>query len=69
MTLPPGDIVCSMDTQEATNRIKDWQERATEAARKASQQTDSYVRENTWAAIGIAALVGCVLGYLLSNRD
>jgi ElaB/YqjD/DUF883 family membrane-anchored ribosome-binding protein len=36
-------------------------------AMNAGRTTDYYVRENTWTAIGLAALVGCVVGFLLSN--
>ena len=36
-------------------------------ARAAAKQTDDYVRENPWTAIGIAAGVGFLVG-LLSNR-
>ncbi len=59
-----------MNTEEMTNKVQDWQKRATESVRNLGQTTDQYVRENTWATIGLAALVGCLLGYLLStSRD
>jgi ElaB/YqjD/DUF883 family membrane-anchored ribosome-binding protein len=41
-----------------------WLERAREAA----QDADDYVRDNPWAALAIAALVGLAAGYLLSQR-
>ncbi len=56
------------ETSNMTNRVKEWQQRATELARNAGITTDRYVRENTWMAIGAAALLGCIVGYLLANR-
>ena len=55
------------ETSNMTNRVKEWQQRATDLARNAGESTDRYVRENTWVAIGAAALLGCVVGYLLAN--
>jgi ElaB/YqjD/DUF883 family membrane-anchored ribosome-binding protein len=39
-----------------------------EAARAAAREVDSQVRENPWAAAGIAAGVGLVLGFLLGRK-
>jgi ElaB/YqjD/DUF883 family membrane-anchored ribosome-binding protein len=36
-------------------------------AMNAGRTTDYYVRQNTWTAIGVAALLGCAVGFLLSN--
>jgi ElaB/YqjD/DUF883 family membrane-anchored ribosome-binding protein len=33
-----------------------------------AEATDQYVRENPWAAVGVAAAVGLVLGVLISRR-
>lgn len=33
-----------------------------------TEATDQYVRENPWAAIGIAAAVGIVLGFIAGRR-
>jgi ElaB/YqjD/DUF883 family membrane-anchored ribosome-binding protein len=57
-----------MNTREMTDRIQDWQKRATETARNVGKATDEYVRENTWTTIAIAAAVGCVVGFLLGRR-
>ena len=63
-------MVGGMNTTEFTNRVQDWQKRATETAKNFGQTTDTYVRENTWTTLTIAALLGCVVGYLLtSDRD
>ncbi len=37
-------------------------------AEDASEATDEYVRENPWAAIGIAAAVGIVIGFIAGRR-
>jgi ElaB/YqjD/DUF883 family membrane-anchored ribosome-binding protein len=54
---------------EATDRLKEFQHRAGDVAKRAGQTTDQYVRENTWDAIGIAAALGCMVGFLLANSD
>ncbi len=57
-----------MNTREMTDKFQDWQQRASEKAKDWGQTTDTYVRENTWMSIGIAAVIGCVLGYILASR-
>lgn len=37
-------------------------------AEEVTEATDEYVRENPWAAIGIAAAVGIVLGFIAGRR-
>ena len=37
-------------------------------AEDVSDATDEYVRENPWAAIGIAAAVGIVIGFVAGRR-
>jgi ElaB/YqjD/DUF883 family membrane-anchored ribosome-binding protein len=39
-----------------------------ESTRAAAAATDGYVRSSPWQAIGIAALAGVGVGYLLSRR-
>ena len=58
-----------MNTRGMTDKVKDWQKRATDTAKNVSQVSDRYVRDNTWTTIAVAAIVGCLLGYLLTNRD
>lgn len=48
--------------------IQDIQRRLTEKTKVAATATDEFVRENPWAAFGIAAAVGCVLGLLISRK-
>jgi ElaB/YqjD/DUF883 family membrane-anchored ribosome-binding protein len=56
-----------MNTEEMTEQAREWQNRATEMARNMGTVTDRYVKENTWTTIAVAALVGCVIGYLLAG--
>jgi len=37
-------------------------------AGEASEATDEYVHENPWAAIGIAAAIGIVIGFVAGRR-
>jgi ElaB/YqjD/DUF883 family membrane-anchored ribosome-binding protein len=38
-------------------------------ARQATRTTDAYVRGNPWQVVGIAAVVGVVLGVMMSRRS
>jgi ElaB/YqjD/DUF883 family membrane-anchored ribosome-binding protein len=42
--------------------------RISEGARQAAGATDDYVRGSPWQAVGIAALAGAFVGYLVSRR-
>jgi ElaB/YqjD/DUF883 family membrane-anchored ribosome-binding protein len=44
-------------------------ETARRQARKVAGTADDYVRESPWQAIGIAALAGIAVGFLLSRRQ
>ena len=59
----------------AGERVKDYVDQGVNAlnvvsgkARQLGQAADSSVRNNAWIAIGAAAGVGLVLGYLLRGR-
>lgn len=41
---------------------------ATEQGKQAAQVTDQYVRENPWAAIGVSAAIGLLVGLLIGRR-
>jgi ElaB/YqjD/DUF883 family membrane-anchored ribosome-binding protein len=57
-----------MNTRGMTDKIQDLQKKVGDTARNVSQVTDDYVHENTWSSIAFAAVLGCVIGYLLGNR-
>jgi ElaB/YqjD/DUF883 family membrane-anchored ribosome-binding protein len=46
----------------------DIQRLVTEKGKEAATATDQLVRENPWAALGIAAAVGCIVGFLASRK-
>lgn len=63
-------ILFVMDKTEVTDRLQDWQKRASETAKNWGKVSHRYVRENTWTTLALAAVLGCVIGYLLSaDRD
>jgi ElaB/YqjD/DUF883 family membrane-anchored ribosome-binding protein len=41
---------------------------AIEQGKQAAQTTDEYVRENPWAAIGVSAAIGLLVGLLIGRR-
>lgn len=41
---------------------------AVEQGKQAAQTTDRYVRENPWAAIGVSAAIGLLVGLLIGRR-
>ena len=41
---------------------------AIEHGKQAAQMTDQYVRENPWAAVGVSAAIGLLLGLLIGRR-
>lgn len=52
----------------AKERLADAQATAVANARAAAKATDDYVHENPWKAMGVAAVVGLLLGALISHR-
>jgi ElaB/YqjD/DUF883 family membrane-anchored ribosome-binding protein len=48
--------------------LEDIQRVLGEQGRKAADATDQFVRENPWAALGVAAAVGCLVGLLVSRK-
>jgi len=57
-----------MNTRAVSDKLQDWQKRATETARNVGEVTDEYVHENAWTSIALAALLGCLIGYFIANR-
>lgn len=49
-------------------RVTDAQGAAKVKAKETFEATDSYVRENPWKAVGVAAVVGLLFGVLLQKK-
>jgi ElaB/YqjD/DUF883 family membrane-anchored ribosome-binding protein len=63
-----------MKTEDLTssagaNRIREWQGVVSDKAKDLSAATDRYVQDNPWKTVAIAAIVGCILGFLMRPRD
>jgi ElaB/YqjD/DUF883 family membrane-anchored ribosome-binding protein len=58
----------AMNTREVTDHLQDWQKKAGETARNVGKVTDEYVHENAWSSVAFAAVIGCVIGFLLGHR-
>jgi ElaB/YqjD/DUF883 family membrane-anchored ribosome-binding protein len=56
------------NVQSARQSLASAQEAVTERARYAADYTDQYVHENPWKSIGFAAVVGLLIGILMSGR-
>lgn len=54
--------------EQLTHRFRDLQQSLGEKAKNISQVTDQYVHDNPWRTVGIAVLVGCIVGFLM-RRD
>jgi ElaB/YqjD/DUF883 family membrane-anchored ribosome-binding protein len=61
-----GSVEANLNAAKA--RLRDLQGTAAETASAAFEEADDYVRENPWAAVGIAAAVGVVIGLMLGSR-
>jgi ElaB/YqjD/DUF883 family membrane-anchored ribosome-binding protein len=49
-------------------RMADAQEAVLAKTRAAAKATDVYVHENPWNAVGVAAAVGLLIGFLIGRR-
>lgn len=54
--------------QVARARAADMEDAVIEQTRAAAKATDTYVHQNPWPSIGIAAAAGLVLGILIGRR-
>ncbi len=53
----------------AKERIADAEAVVVEKAKAAAHATDDYVHDNPWYAVGIAAGLGVLVGFLIGRRD
>jgi ElaB/YqjD/DUF883 family membrane-anchored ribosome-binding protein len=49
-------------------KLEDLQRLVTEKSQEMCAAADKMVKEKPWAAMGIAVGLGCLVGFLLSNR-
>lgn len=49
-------------------RLVEAEQRVVEKAKQAAQATDHYVHDNPWTAVGVAAAVGMLIGFLAAKR-
>ena len=57
------------DSLEAARaRLGQLSDVSVERARAAARATDDYVHDHPWPAVGVAGLVGLILGALISRR-
>jgi ElaB/YqjD/DUF883 family membrane-anchored ribosome-binding protein len=49
-------------------RLQELEGQALDQAKNAARFTDDYVHDNPWAAIGVAAAAGFVVGLLMNRR-
>jgi ElaB/YqjD/DUF883 family membrane-anchored ribosome-binding protein len=54
---------------QARQELQRMQMQATETARRAAYGVDDYVHTNPWKTLGFAALLGVVVGLLITRRD
>lgn len=52
----------------ARAKLGDLQTTVADGAKVAVDETDAYVRNNPWTAVGIAAGVGALIGFLAARR-
>ena len=52
----------------AKTRLIDAEKVVVEKAKQAATATDQYVQSNPWTAVGVAASVGMLIGFLAARR-
>jgi ElaB/YqjD/DUF883 family membrane-anchored ribosome-binding protein len=53
----------------AKSAVADTASQLRDQAQVVGKRTDSFVRDNPWQVVGIAAVVGLAVGFLVSRRD
>jgi len=54
--------------EQAKTKLVDLEGKAVEKTKAAARATDTYVHENPWKSVGVAAGVGFLLGLLIGRR-
>ncbi|HYA59943.1 MAG TPA: DUF883 family protein [Burkholderiaceae bacterium] len=54
--------------KQTREQLNELQSSAVDSARVAANATDQYVHHNPWQAVGVSALVGAFVGYLIGRR-
>lgn len=49
-------------------RVAEMEDRLIEQTKAAAKATDEYVHENPWQSVGVAAVVGLLLGVLIARK-
>jgi ElaB/YqjD/DUF883 family membrane-anchored ribosome-binding protein len=62
-----GKVQRAVDAAKAS--LADGAESVRRRAQNVADSADDYVRESPWQAVGVAALVGAVVGMLLTRRS
>jgi DUF883 C-terminal glycine zipper region len=62
-SVPPATLASMIDP--LVDASEDWVEKAREFVGSA----DDYVRNNPWQALGVMAILGVTLGFLMSRRS
>jgi len=64
------DLRSQVETKllHAKMRLQELEGEAVDRAKNAARATDDYVHDHPWQAVGIAAIVGFVVGLLMNRR-
>lgn len=54
--------------RQTRETLQDTQDAIVEGGRQAAKATDNYVHDNPWQAIGVAGLVGLLVGMLVCRK-
>jgi len=54
--------------RNARQRIANFDDVVVNQAKDAARQADSYVRDNPWGAVGIAAVAGLLVGVMIARK-
>jgi len=54
---------------DGADSVRQHAQKAAQHAQKAASTADDYVRDSPWQAVGVAALVGAIIGILATRRS